>query len=140
MGDVTEAPLILVVDDDEALLQVYRDLFQDEGYRLAMRTYPAPDLADLRRDRPDAILLDLLFGQEIAGWRFLERLKTDPSTAAIPVVVATADHRLVEQHQRRLAAWRCGVVLKPFDIDELTAAVGHVVPGQGDGETERRPP
>jgi CheY-like chemotaxis protein len=138
MGDASGAPLLLVVDDDEALLQLYRDLFQDEGYRLAVRTYPAADLADVRRDRPDAILLDLLFGQENAGWRFLERLKTDPRTAAIPVVVATADHRLVEQEQERLAAWCCGVVLKPFDIDDLASAVGRAAPGPSDGQTACR--
>jgi CheY-like chemotaxis protein len=123
MGTLGEAPLILVIDDDEAVLQVYRDVLEDEGYRLSLRLRPPATTADVRLERPDLILLDLIFGFDDAGWPFLHQLKEDAATAAIPVVVATADHRRATERRPQLDGWRCGVVLKPFDIDELSEAV-----------------
>jgi CheY-like chemotaxis protein len=123
MGKPADAPLILVIDDDEAVLQVYQDLLEEEGYRLSLRAYPPSSTEDVRRTRPDLILLDLLFGAEDAGSPFLRRLKEDETTNTIPVIVATADQRLAEQHRPLFDAWQCGIVIKPFDIDDLSTAV-----------------
>jgi CheY-like chemotaxis protein len=123
MGQVVDAPLILIIDDDEAVLQVYQELLEDEGYRLSVRAYPPPDTEELRGAPPDLVLLDLLFGAETAGWDFLQVLKDDATTAGIPVVIATADQRLVDQRRSLLDAWECGIILKPFDIDDLFTAV-----------------
>lgn len=135
MGNLADAPLILVIDDDEAVLQVYQDLLEDEGYRLSLLAYPPSDTDDVRRTQPDLILLDLLFGAEDAGSPFLLRLKEDETTTSIPVLVATADQRLAEQRRPLFDAWHCGVILKPFDIDDLSTAVHrrlHGAAGYGD--------
>jgi CheY-like chemotaxis protein len=129
MGGLTEAPLILVIDDDEAVLQVYQDLLEDDGYRLAIRSYPPSSTDDLRRARPDLILLDLLFGSDDSGWDFLGMIKDDPTTADIPVVVATANQRFVDRHRSRFDLWNCPVVLKPFDIEDLSTAVRNALAG-----------
>jgi CheY-like chemotaxis protein len=123
MGTLGEVPLILVIDDDEAVLQVYREVLEDEGYRLSLRMHPPASTVEIQRTRPDLILLDLIFGGEDTGWRFLQHLKANPTTATIPVVVATADHRLATAHRSELDAWHCDLILKPFDIDELSATV-----------------
>jgi CheY-like chemotaxis protein len=123
MGDLADAPLILVIDDDEAVLQVYQELLEDEGYRLALRVYPPASTDDIRRTQPALILLDLLFGAEDAGSPFLSMLKEDETTSAIPVLVATADQRLAEQRRALFDGWQCDVILKPFDIDDLSTIV-----------------
>ncbi|HEY7033836.1 MAG TPA: response regulator [Thermomicrobiales bacterium] len=123
MGDPAETPLILVIDDDEAVLQVYQDLLEDDGYRLSVHSYPPADPEEVRRLRPNLILLDLLFGEEDLGWDFLRMIKTEASTARVPVVVATANQRFVDRYRSQFDDWNCPVVLKPFDIEDLSASL-----------------
>ena len=123
MGTLAEAPLILVIDDDDAVLQVYREVLEDEGYRLSLRVRPPLGTAEVRQLQPDLILLDLIFGFADTGWHFLRLLKEDATTAGIPVIVATADHRLAAEQRSQLDAWDCRLILKPFDIDEFSTAI-----------------
>ena len=118
-----DAPHILVIDDEPSILALYRDLLEDEGYRVTLWTVPERDPAGIHALGPDAIVLDLLIGREDLGFRFLERLKSEPATAAIPVLVCSADVDLLERARERLAAGDCGAVRKPFDIDEFLAAI-----------------
>ena len=80
---------------------------------------PPAALAEVRRLAPDVILLDFLIGRADDGWRFLRRLKADPTTGALPVFVGGADHALVDRVRDRLTAWACGALRKPFDVDHL---------------------
>jgi CheY-like chemotaxis protein len=130
MGDPADAPLVLVIDDDDAVLQVYQDLLIEDGFRLAVRSSPPSSVDEVWRAQPDLILLDLLFGSEQSGWDFLRMIKEEATTAAIPVVVVTANQRLVEDQRPTFEAWGCGIVLKPFDIDELSASLRRAL---GDG-------
>ena len=118
-----DPPHVLVIDDEVSILELYRDLFEDEGYRVTLWTYLERDPAGVRALAPDAIVLDLLIGREDLGLRFLQDLKADPTTAAIPVLVGSADLDLLERARERLAAADCGAVRKPFDIDEFLAAI-----------------
>ena len=118
-----DPPHVLVIDDDAAILGLYQDLLEDDGYRVTVWSSPHLDPAGVRALTPDAIVLDLLIGRADVGLRFLQRLKTDPATAAIPVLVSSADHTLAEQARDHLAVRDCGTVRKPFDIDEFLTAV-----------------
>lgn len=70
-------------------------------------------LALARRERPDAILLDLLM-PGLDGLETLRRLRAEPATRALPVVMMTASATGPEVDRcRDLGA--CGVVAKPFD-------------------------
>ena len=69
------------------------------------------------------MVLDFLIQDEGKGWQFLQMLKMDRDTRDIPVIVCTAAIKLVEELQPHLDAMSVGVVLKPFDIDRLLAAI-----------------
>ena len=103
-----------------------RDLLQavlaEEGYRVLAVDH-APDPVDVAQLRPDLIVLDLVLGEATAGWRLLEALRDQAPTARLPVVVCTADHALVRREAERLRTLIAGVVLKPFDLDELLRTV-----------------
>jgi DNA-binding response OmpR family regulator len=119
----TPATHVLVVDDDQATLGLYRDLLMDVGYAVTLCGRPTDDSAEVARLQPDLILLDLLFNGEERGWTFFLELRQDPATSAIPVLICTAAALVVERTRDELDAWSCGVVLKPFDIDRLLEAV-----------------
>ena len=78
-----------------------------------------------RRIRPDLILMDLRM-PVMDGLDAIAHLKSDPETAAIPIVAVTAQ-AMVEDTERALAAGADGVVTKPVDVDQLTNELGRVV-------------
>jgi CheY-like chemotaxis protein len=117
-------PAILVVEDDAAVRAVIAEVLGDEGYCVTACPAPPAGSRDVAALAPDAIVLDVVIGGTRAGWALLTALKDDPATATIPVLVCSADERLLKASADRLAAWECGVLRKPFDIDALAAAVG----------------
>ena len=122
MATQADPQLILVVEDDAAVGAVFRELLELAGFRVALLADPPAETAEVVAVGPDLIVLDLLFGRAPAGWEFLQRLKADP-TAAVPVLVSTADAALLGRIEGDLAAWGCGAILKPFDVERFVAAV-----------------
>jgi DNA-binding response OmpR family regulator len=115
--------LILVVDDDEALQQIYQELLEDEGYAVTVWPYPAASTADVATLAPGLVLLDFVIDGAETGWHFLQALKADPATVDTPILVVSAADALLKRVAEQLSAWDCAVLRKPFDLDELLAAV-----------------
>jgi CheY-like chemotaxis protein len=118
---------VLVADDAPEIRALLREVLEEEGgYRVTLFDAP-PEPAEVARLAPDLVVLDHRFGGQGAGAPLRERLGRDPATAAVPVLLCTADHDI----GRRLAAAGAPVVLRPFDLDEFLAAVERAL---------RRPP
>jgi type II secretory ATPase GspE/PulE/Tfp pilus assembly ATPase PilB-like protein/ActR/RegA family two-component response regulator len=80
---------ILLVDDEDSLRKVLRDLLEREGYEIAEARDGAQALDQVDRVGPDVIVLDLNL-PGIDGYTVLARLRSRPATASIPVIVLTA--------------------------------------------------
>lgn len=80
---------ILVVEDEPEIQELIRYNLTREGYRVCLATSGEEALAAVRRDPPDLILLDLML-PGVDGLEVCRRLKGDPATRAIPVVILTA--------------------------------------------------
>ncbi len=132
---------IMVVNDTQEILELFQDLLTDEGYEVVLYSYGIEDLAEVERVKPDLIILDHIIGGEAIGWQMLQKLKMQRSTAKIPVIVCTAAVNAVQEMEGYLKAKGIGLVLKPFDIEDLLIAVkraletGHGVglPRKADG-------
>ena len=81
-------PLLLVVDDEAANLQLLRQILQDD-YALLFAKDCARALALAQQERPALILLDVMM-PGMSGHDACRRLKAEPLTAAIPVIFVTA--------------------------------------------------
>jgi CheY-like chemotaxis protein len=124
VSEESYVPLILVIEDDAAIRTVYTELLGDEGYRVVTwGSVQADDLAAVTALAPDLIILDLLMGGQALGWMFLNALYADPPTQDIPVLVVSAAGALAKEHMAAIETWGCGYLAKPFDLDELLAAV-----------------
>ena len=80
---------VLVVDDEQDLLELVSYNLNKEGYRVVGVGSGEEALAAARRDVPDLILLDLLL-PTVDGLEVCRRLKADPRTQHIPVLMLTA--------------------------------------------------
>ena len=116
-------PHIVVINDEQDMLSLFRDLLEAEGYRVSTLTYPTADLADLLVLAPSLVVLDMMFGGEDRGWTYLQRLRLDRRAVLVPIVVCTAAVRLVREAREYLEQMNIGVVLKPFDVDPFLAEV-----------------
>lgn len=117
---------IVILDDDEDTLEFLSILLQAEGYEVHRRDLLFKDLAEVERLAPDLMILDLFMGAQRAGWDFLQRFKACPTTALIPLILCTAG-RLTPDQESITRQQDIPVVYKPFDLNELTHLVGHLL-------------
>src|SRR5204863_4001066 len=82
--------------------------------------------------QPDAVTLDIGL-REPDGLEVLRRLKQDPATCSIPVVVISAYPERMSDEER---AYASEVIAKPFDVDDLLLGVGRAI-GELSGRAQR---
>ncbi len=125
---------IMVVNDTQEILELFEDLLTEEGYEVVLYSYDIQDIQEVERIKPDLIILDHIMGGEAVGWQMLQKLKMKRSTAHVPVIVCTAAAKAVHEMEGYLKSKGVGLVLKPFDIDDLLTAVKRALnTGEGSG-------
>ncbi len=124
---------ILVIDGSQVLLDLLRDLLEGEGYRVSTQTTLDQDLNPIIHLAPGLIILDDLCRTEDQGWSLLGRLRADPGTQAIPVILCTGVQDEVEGLGEHLTELGVRVVLKPFDLDHLLRVIRHALGPHGVG-------
>ena len=115
---------ILIVDDQEANVQLLEQMLRDDGYRLLSSTTNPRDVWALHnRNHYDLILLDLLM-PGMDGFQVMEDLKATETDGYLPVLVITAQpgHKL-----RALAAGAKDFVAKPFDLVEVKTRIHNML-------------
>jgi CheY-like chemotaxis protein len=115
---------ILVVNDTEEILDLFRDIVEGLGHRMTAWSFSPDDLAKVTEVAPDLIILDLMLGPtELQGWALLQKLRMSRPTEDIPVIVCTAATNWVREQEGWLAANAIKVVLKPFKVPHLEHAI-----------------
>lgn len=114
---------ILVVDDTDEILELFRDIVEDLGHRVTVTTFAPKDLAEVIEVAPDLVILDLKIGGEPVGWQLAQKMRMSPETEKIPVIICTTDTQELHEQQDSLVALGMSVVLKPFSIADLEAAI-----------------
>src|SRR2546422_5090072 len=111
----------LIIDDDPDLLRLVRRTLEfTAGWEVATAGSGAAGIELARSATLDVILVDVMM-PEMDGHEVCRRLKADPATATVPIVLLTARRDL---NQARLAdTGAAGVVLKPFQPEELARQV-----------------
>ena len=118
-----DGPLVLVVEDGPYIGAMVRAALEDEGYRVHLEASGRAGLAAARKQSPSAVLLDLML-PDLDGQDVLRQLKSDPSTAGIPVIVMSAVAGSLKPEERLQVQ---AVVRKPFELDDLLRAVERAV-------------
>ena len=105
--------------DDAAIREFLRDLLGSEGYEVDEAVNGADAVERVRANPPSAILMDLMM-PVLSGAEATSTLKSDPSTAGIPILAMSAGRNLKTMAD---AVPADGFVSKPFDLSHLVAVL-----------------
>jgi DNA-binding response OmpR family regulator len=122
----SKRPYVLVIDDDPLVAHCFRTILDRTGFEGAAVHSAAAADKSLRNRMPDLILLEVNL-PDVDGLGFLSRLKIDPHTAAIPVIICSSDTEF------RVAARRLGAadfIEKPVEVPELVSRLHAVLSGE----------
>jgi CheY-like chemotaxis protein len=104
---------VLVVEDDEDSRYVYGIVLEEHGFSVVMARSGDEGLRLARETQPGAILMDVSI-PGLDGWTVTERLKGDPETKGIPVIIVTA-HAFPEDLARAKQVGCDGFLTKPCE-------------------------
>jgi two-component system OmpR family response regulator len=119
---------ILVVDDSPFIVDVFVTMLERGGYRTVAAYGGDECLEILKTVTPDLILLDIMM-EPVDGWETIERIKENPKTKDIPVLMLTAK-QLTPTEAQEYGIYIEDYVLKPITHRELYDAIEHVLKRQ----------
>jgi two-component system cell cycle response regulator DivK len=112
---------ILVVEDNEMNMKLFRDVLLATGYRTLEATTGEEAVKLAAEHVPDLVIMDIQL-PDFDGVEALRRLRADERTVAIPVFAVTAQ-AMQGERERFLAAGFDGYVSKPVNVGELIGTV-----------------
>ena len=121
---------VLVVDDEESVRLLLRDCLELDGYQVREASDALQAIDRISEGLPDCVILDVMM-PGMSGLELVERLRSDPLTALVPVLMLTA----ATDDETTWTGWANGVnyyVPKPFDIDHLLDWVGRLCSPEAD--------
>jgi CheY-like chemotaxis protein len=120
---VARKRVVLIEDDDDTRNAMVAALRSD-GYDVQAS---ADAFGDIRHAHADLVILDLFLHGDAAGWQQLDILTLDPATREIPVIVCSAAITSLGEARTKLAMLDVAVLEKPFDLEQLSAAVASAI-------------
>ena len=125
MSESTPAPLVLVADDDPDILDLVRYRLERSGYEVATAKDGAEAVRLAGELSPALAVLDVMM-PSVDGLEATRRLRGDPATARIPVILLTAKAQDADVQEGFLAG-ADDYIRKPFSPRELSARVQAVL-------------
>jgi adenylate cyclase len=117
-------PRILAVDDAPQNIRLLEAVLNPRGYEIIPATSGREALVKVTTEQPDLILLDVLM-PKMDGYEVCRRLRADPATRLLPIVMITASGN--QEKVKAIEAGADDFIAKPFDSAELLARVGSLV-------------
>ncbi|MBP7706263.1 MAG: response regulator [Candidatus Aminicenantes bacterium] len=130
------SPRVLLVDDDATTRNLVAHFLRKEGFVVVMARDGADALAQARGGRPDLVVVDAAV-PGMDGFELLARLKQDPGTAALPVLMLSS----LDDEEAIVRSLEAGAeyVVKPFSPRILVAKVKKILREAHGHAVDRRP-
>lgn len=121
---------VLIVDDEPFARAAVARILRSAGHRVCTAETGRGALQQMRIERPDAVLLDMMLGPEMTGWEVADTKKHDPAIASIPTVVLSGldpeDVRLRGLTPVSVLSEVKLILQKPVDADRLLQVLIHI--------------
>ena len=115
------AKRILVIDDEKDIIEILQAILQHEGYDVITAYDGEEGLRKVAEQKPDLIVTDIMM-PKIDGFAFTQKVKEDPDTCDIPVVMLTAKDQDVDKY-KGLSLGVAAYIVKLFDLEELREVI-----------------
>ena len=123
--DPDNAPLILLVEDNEANIQTFTSYLTAINYRIVIARNGIEAVAMAKSDAPDIILMDIQM-PDMDGLEAIALIRADATTAAIPIIALTA-LAMEGDRERCLAAGANEYIAKPIKFRQLNTAIQRIL-------------
>jgi CheY-like chemotaxis protein len=117
--------LVLIADDDADILLLVKAILERSGHEVVEASDGAEALASVRARKPDLVVLDIAM-PEVDGLEVLRRLRADPTTSELPVVLLSARAQEADV-ERGFAIGASAYLKKPFSPRELSEHVAELL-------------
>jgi two-component system, OmpR family, response regulator VicR len=120
---------ILCIEDEPEMIDLIRLILTRRGYEVIGANGGKQGLEEIRREKPDLVLLDLMM-PDMDGWEVYQQIKADEATRAIPVIVVTAKAQSIDKVLGLHIAKVDDYLAKPFSPQDLMSSVDGVLSRQ----------
>ncbi|RPI34939.1 MAG: response regulator [Nitrospiraceae bacterium] len=111
---------ILIVDDDQNILRLYKEELEDEGYTIVTASNGQEAIERFEAENPDLVTLDILL-PDIDGIKLLRQMKE--KKPRLPIIMSTA-----YDYRDDFAVWASeAYIVKSSDLTELKATIKHLM-------------
>jgi two-component system, OmpR family, response regulator MtrA len=117
--------LVLIADDDADILSLVKAVLERSGHEVVAASDGAEALASVGARKPDLAVLDIAM-PEVDGLEVLRRLRADPTTSELPVVLLSARAQEADV-ERGFAIGASAYLKKPFSPRELSEHVAELL-------------
>lgn len=124
---------IMIIEDEPLVARMYQKTLTNEGFKVTTAIGGQEGISRVKNDKPDFVLLDIMM-PEPNGMQVLEKLKSDPDTKGIPIVMLT---NLSGKHDAELALKKGANgywVKKDVEPKGLAAKIRAILEKKGEGE------
>jgi DNA-binding response OmpR family regulator len=121
-GKMPHKGTILVIDDEQDLLETIRFRLEKEGYCVLTASDGDEGLRLLAENMPNLVIMDVMM-PGMSGFEALERMKSDPKTKGIPVIIFSCGKEEESWALKSLKLGAAGYIVKPFDAESMLFTV-----------------
>ena len=116
---------ILIIDDQPEITDLIRFILKKQNYESVIAFNGLEGLSKARSEMPDLILLDITM-PDMSGYEVCEKLKLDPATAQIPIIMLTA-RDMGEDFEKAMEKKADWYITKPFDPKHLLKRIAYLL-------------
>lgn len=117
---------VTVVNDQPEILELLRDLLEDERYAVTTVDGDLPNaLSRICESQPDLLIMDLRLGSEgLHGWNISQQVRETPELHDVPIIICSGDLMALRDLEADMhSSNRVAALTKPFALGELTELV-----------------
>ncbi len=123
MAVVGRSKRVLIIDNDEAVLEVLIEILMYEGYQVTGLLETPDILSEINQHEPDILIIDFIL-DGINGGEMCHQVKFNEATCKLPVVLMSAYSKVICS----LGNYHCDVFIsKPFDLKEMTDSISSLI-------------
>lgn len=116
-------PMIVVVDSDDAVIQLMEELLDLEGYATHAVYAHSASVIDIEQAQPDLMIIEASHRQPGATLDLVDQIRRSSNTPTMPIIVNSTSRQVLETLSEPLTCLGCVLLEKPFDVEQFLQCV-----------------